>query len=506
MDQKNLRILIVEDNADHLELVCSYLRYLRSYTAEILTAATFSEAVELVNREELDAIILDLNLPDSNQTSIFEFIAEYAPHVPLIVLTALNDIQLAIQAMQFGAQDYLSKEDLSPALLERTISYSIERKHFTVDLAQRNFELQQFAGRLAHEVKNPLYALDSLISAIRENSVEQVSRERSEESLQIVQNLIDLVEDMLSFARASTFEVEKKNVELNALVHEIVVELKHSQEKKFTVDVGNLPSIRGHAVQLRILFKNLLQNAIKYNRSDVPSVQLAAIQEGDRWIISVTDNGVGIPENDQERIFKLFQRAHGDTFSGTGIGLAYSRQIVQMHNGRIWVETSGNEGSTFHIEMPACLNDPDEAEDQQPAEAPVQLDDIANQSNPVRIVIADDYEPIRARLLEHLQSFDELSIVGEASNAEDAIKQVELTNADLLIADMNLGASSGVEVIKELRARNLPMPVIIISAEGNSLVETHLKRIGAFGFMRKDEIYSGRFLRLIHDAIVSTSD
>ena len=115
-----------------------------------------------------------------------------------------------------------------------------------------------------------------------------------------------------------------------------------------------LPSVRVHATQLQQLFQNLVGNAIKYRRPEAPPVvNITVRREGENWLFSVSDNGLGIEAEYKERIFGLFKRLHtGDEYSGTGIGLAICQRIVERYNGRIWVESEPGKGSTFNFTLP----------------------------------------------------------------------------------------------------------------------------------------------------------
>jgi len=115
--------------------------------------------------------------------------------------------------------------------------------------------------------------------------------------------------------------------------------------------VGSLPTLTVYAVELRMLFQNLIANAIKFRRDEVPPiVWVAARREGDGWLITVADNGIGVPEKHREKVFLIFQRLHNRSeYEGTGIGLAHCRKVVDMHHGRIWVETSDAGGARFCV-------------------------------------------------------------------------------------------------------------------------------------------------------------
>jgi two-component system, chemotaxis family, sensor kinase Cph1 len=126
------------------------------------------------------------------------------------------------------------------------------------------------------------------------------------------------------------------------------------EDNQAEISGSNLPKIYGNEVQIIQLLQNLLSNAIKFRRAETPKVQITAQRQRREWVFSVTDNGIGIEKQYLERIFDVFQRLHDkDKYPGTGIGLAICKKVVQNHNGRIWVKSEFNCGTTFYFALPA---------------------------------------------------------------------------------------------------------------------------------------------------------
>jgi light-regulated signal transduction histidine kinase (bacteriophytochrome) len=118
---------------------------------------------------------------------------------------------------------------------------------------------------------------------------------------------------------------------------------------KISVDV--LPQLKCHPIEMRQLFQNLLSNALKFRQKDTcPEIYITGEQQGDKWLFSVKDNGIGIAETEREKIFSIFKRLHNrDEYEGTGIGLSHCRKIVEQHGGNIWVDSVPGQGSTFYF-------------------------------------------------------------------------------------------------------------------------------------------------------------
>ena len=160
----------------------------------------------------------------------------------------------------------------------------------------------------------------------------------------------------MRLAHISTTDGEFLPVSLETVLEEVLADL-HSQlqEAGTTVQRNLLPTVFGHAEQLRSLFQNLLTNAVKYRHPDRhPNVQINAAKSHDQWEIRVEDNGIGIAEPHKERIFDVFQRLHtSKEYEGMGIGLALCKKIVERHGGHIWVESKPEQGATFVFTLPA---------------------------------------------------------------------------------------------------------------------------------------------------------
>jgi light-regulated signal transduction histidine kinase (bacteriophytochrome) len=173
--------------------------------------------------------------------------------------------------------------------------------------------------------------------------------------------LQQLVKDLLAYTQASAPASDAPPVaEANAAVQEALTNLRASiEETGAHVEHAHLPDVRVHRTQLVQLFQNLIGNAIKYRADRAPRIVIGARPDfGGRWIFSVRDNGIGIDARYQEQIFGIFKRLHAACeYSGTGIGLAICRRIVERHGGAIWVESTLGQGATFLFILPGSASD-----------------------------------------------------------------------------------------------------------------------------------------------------
>jgi light-regulated signal transduction histidine kinase (bacteriophytochrome) len=164
-----------------------------------------------------------------------------------------------------------------------------------------------------------------------------------------------LIDDLLQYSRVGSVEVERVPVDADEVLAGVLRSLEGAiLERGATVTHSPLGTVHGDATQIGQLLQNLVANAVKFARADVPAeVRIERVDEPRAWHIVVRDNGIGIDERYAERIFKMFGRLHGrEEYDGTGIGLAICRRIVDRHGGSIWVESALGAGSAFHVSIP----------------------------------------------------------------------------------------------------------------------------------------------------------
>jgi PAS domain S-box-containing protein len=227
------------------------------------------------------------------------------------------------------------------------------------ELKRSNEDLQQFAYVASHDLQEPLRMVASYVALIARRYKGKLDADADEFisfAVDGAKRMQSLIQDLLAFSR-----VGSKGVELVSTSSENALNRAIKNLRGAIVDSGArvthdpLPSVLADEMQLTQLFQNLLGNAIKYRRADTPGVHVAARQNGaKKWIFSVQDNGLGIEPQYFERIFGMFQRLHGrEEFSGTGMGLAICKKIVERHGGDISVESTIGQGSTFRFSMAA---------------------------------------------------------------------------------------------------------------------------------------------------------
>jgi light-regulated signal transduction histidine kinase (bacteriophytochrome) len=165
----------------------------------------------------------------------------------------------------------------------------------------------------------------------------------------------DLIRGLLDYSRVGGRNVTRQPTPCQKALDSALANLQTSlAESGARVTQDGLPTVTAEPTQLTQLFQNLIGNAVKFRPDGVaPAIHVGCRREGDRWLLSVKDNGIGIPPEFHEKVFLIFQRLHGrDKYAGTGIGLTICKKIVEGHGGKIWIESKPGEGSTFYFTLP----------------------------------------------------------------------------------------------------------------------------------------------------------
>ena len=226
------------------------------------------------------------------------------------------------------------------------------------ELGASNAELEQFACAASHDLQEPLRMIAGYAQLLARRYQGKLDGEADEFIRFIIEGaerMQTLIRDLLAYSRAGRTTLAPGLVDMEDCAHASLANLRAVlEENGAAVELGPLPEIRGQRSQLIQLFQNLIGNALKYHAGEPPRVRVWAERRDNEWHFTVRDNGIGIDPRYREQVFDLFRRLHGrNEYSGTGIGLAICKRIVECHGGRIWVGSEPGPGATFHFTLPA---------------------------------------------------------------------------------------------------------------------------------------------------------
>ncbi|MHC5725528.1 MAG: hybrid sensor histidine kinase/response regulator [Nostoc sp.] len=379
----SVKILLIEDNLPYARLLEEFIMQEdHSQELTLVHVKRLGEALQELTQRNSDVILLDLSLPDSEGLSSLPPLIGQAPSIPIVVLTNTNDEELAIEAVRQGAQDYLIKRHVNPDVLVRSLRYAIERKQLLESLRTVNETLQirveertaelvkanevsqfksEFVSMLSHDIRNPLNII-LLAAGLLQNYDEKLTKEKKLNHLQMIRsaikNMAQLLDEVSFIGQADSAKLgcELLSLDLEAFCHQLVEEVRlMADEKDVTLvfaSFGQLGETLWDKSLLRHILSNLLSNAIKYSLSG-GRVRFELMGQEKTVIFQIQDWGIGIPQEDQKRLFQPFQRAENvGRIPGTGMGLAIAKKCVEAHGGEILVNSQVGVGTTFTVTLP----------------------------------------------------------------------------------------------------------------------------------------------------------
>ncbi len=475
-------ILVVEDESSLLEVIVDLLQVaMPSYEVRVLPAGDGETALRLMDQETPDLIISDVMMPRMDGHELLKRVRERIPwvHIPFVFLTAKGKRQDVLEGRRLGAELYITKPFSSVELIELVESQ-----------LQRTFELRALREKrlsslkrdilqiLNHDFRTPLTYVTAYYEMLADGLHNLEEANHLHDYLKGIQNgslrLTHLIQDLIQILELRTGEMAalvEREAEVIDDVGDILVQAGRAREqdakaRQLRLDykiADDLPPVYGHRQSLRNALDRLIDNAVKFTpgkRAGESVIRLrASAQEG--WVsLSVSDEGIGFPEYVASQLFEPFYQHNRPTLEqqGSGSGLAIARGVVELHNGRIVVESDEGLGSTFEVTLPAYQGDGD-----RPAMA-------ATPRRPATILLVEDDRFLLAGLQELLEVFDgkyRLNVL-TAQNGMMGLKMLEQHRPDLIISDVMMPVMDGYEFLHQVRQRPawLQIPFIFLTARG----------------------------------------
>lgn len=393
MDEKHLKILLVEDNPGDVYLISELLET-SGLQFVVDRSSSLADAIKSAGGQDYDAVLLDLGLPDSFGLETLRRFKQTKINAPVVVLTGLDDEEIAIETVKEGAQDYLIKGNLTGDNIIRAIRYGIERMKlyreiavakealqklneeldqkvktrtreleiYAAELKELNATKDKFFGIIAHDLKNPLSSLIGA-SELLINYVNQLDKDNILNISMLLhgsaQQGYALLENLLEWSMTQTGKLEfyAQKMILNEVIKDTISIFKTQATNK-NVDLQcKINGILEAEIDKNLIssvLRNLLSNAIKFTPKN-GKVSILAHKVLNNIEICVKDTGIGIPEEIGNNIFRIdikYTREGTEQEKGTGLGLLLCKEFIERHGGKIWVESKLGEGSEFKFTLP----------------------------------------------------------------------------------------------------------------------------------------------------------
>ncbi len=370
-----LKVLIIDDSPEDREVFSRYLKQHSEQKFQIIETESGVEGLEICKQEHPDCLLIDYLIPDIDGLEFIQSLVhdEELRFLPVLMLTGQGNEGVASEAMKGGASDYLVKNKITAEGLYRAVTRAIEKAQLlqTNEKQRREIErsyreMEQFAHTASHDLQAPVRRITKFLELLQmdlQESLPDRSKDYLDRALKGAAHMRRLIQDLLDFSLVGGAKNCMEPVCLEQVLKAVLTQLEVMVvSTNATVEVDALPKVFGNQTFLQQLFQNLIANAIKFRGEQPPIVKIFASRQGSKWMVTVKDNGIGIPSDAFESVFGIFQRIDsGSQVEGTGIGLALCKKIVELHEGRIWVESTLNEGTTFHFTLPTCLEQVDES-------------------------------------------------------------------------------------------------------------------------------------------------
>ena len=356
---KKMKILIVDDE-EVIRDGCKKTLDKNGYEVDI--AENGNIGLKKVKEDSFDIVLIDLKMPGMSGMAFLKDVQRIDPNVINLIITGYASIESAVDAMKLGAYDYIPKP-FSPDQLRQVVKRAREKKRLVEEAKRLQKQQEQFVLMVYHELKMPLGVVKGYLSNLLKE--EMISHHEAlnymiARSLMRVDTLIQLSEDLLNYSQLREDKI-KQNMEsvslidiLNKAIECVSVDADKRKINLALDTTGDIPFINADQEDLKKVFINLLNNAIKYNQ-DNGSVSVVIGKTDNYILIKIEDTGIGIRKEDMNKIFDEFYRVKDEEtrmITGTGLGLSIVKNIVDSYKGYIELESEKHKGSTFSVYLP----------------------------------------------------------------------------------------------------------------------------------------------------------
>ena len=333
-------------------------KILRQLGFPIFEAGTGEEALEMIVRHRPALVLLDVNLPDMSGFDVCRRIRNNPETASTtIVHMSASSIQSEHQVLGLdaGADGYIV-EPVEPEVLVATLNAFLRARRAEDALRKTTEELRWFSYRVGHDLNEPLRTITVYAQMLKRVEAGSGDAER-ERCLNFIEDaagrMRSFMDGLLDYSQATAGKSESAVVDCNALLERVTANMDGAiRESDAQIVHDELPVIVSDP-RIEYVFQNLISNAIKYRREGTrPEIFASAKRDGDFWVFSIRDNGIGIAREYLDGVFEVFKRLHGHEIAGNGIGLALCRKVIEGQGGVIWAESEMSIGSTFYFSLP----------------------------------------------------------------------------------------------------------------------------------------------------------
>jgi signal transduction histidine kinase len=473
------RVLVVDDEPVNIQVLNNLLT-MRDYT--VTTAYNGLEALDRFDRgEEFDLVLLDVMMPKMSGYEVCRRLRERYSlfDLPIVMLTAKNQIQDIVLGFQSGANDYIQKPFDKEELLARAGTL-LELKSAMSAAMAANRAKSLFLANMSHEIRTPLSAVIGLADLLLKTPMDEKQRDYTEKMRRASSALLGIINDILDFSAvdAGNMQLDRVSFNIKQMFDDLAIffrgrNVDSDVDLRFELD-PNLPkNLVGDPRRLLQIFINLVDNAYKFTEKGSVTIRAAVVARGPEGVkidFAVADTGIGMSKEQMDEIFSAFNQADNSAtrkYGGVGIGLSITRQMVELMGGEISV--SGEEGKGTTVSFSCFFAPPEDADASDAATGTGEAADAAeNLQNTVlqgkRVLLVEDNEVNTLIAAELLQAVG--MEVTTAQNGSEAIGRLEEAardgaSFDLVLMDLQMPIMDGYEATETIKAmpehRDIPI-------------------------------------------------
>ncbi|WP_318719715.1 sensor histidine kinase [Roseofilum sp. SBFL] len=355
-------ILVVDDNVVNVRLLSDILS---GMGYEVRKALSGKAAIDSIYSCLPDLILLDIRMPEMDGYQVCEALKSDPKtyDIPIIFISASDDTWDKVKAFQLGGADYITKPFKNAEVLARVKNHlhirSLQQQLIENNekLTQANHELEKFTSVVSHDLQQPMQSILGFARILEFTLKDKLEPEEYTHLQSIISagdRMKRLIQDLLIYAKMGQEQIALEPVDCNEIIGQVKENLASAiAERNVNLICSSLPTVQGNELQLVQLFQNLINNAIKFTAPDrQPEIQIKVVIRKNKCLISIKDNGIGIPLDKTGEVFQVFKRFHDSKkYSGHGIGLATCRKIAENHGGKIWFKSEVDVGTSFYFTL-----------------------------------------------------------------------------------------------------------------------------------------------------------
>jgi two-component system, sensor histidine kinase and response regulator len=360
-------LVVVDDEVAHMRALCDTLGF-EGY--QVTGFDSPSEALRALSEHECDLLLTDLKMPEMDGIELIRAARAVNPDIAGVIMTGHGTIDTAVSALQTGALDYVLKPfrlnvilpviaralDIRNLRIENASLQRREREQ-AEELAAAYHDLESFSYSISHDLRSPLRAIRGMTEIyIEEYGVAGPigGRQRLDQVIGNAERMDQMIEGLLRFCQVTRSAPSRQRIDVNAIVNRVVEDIQVTEaQRRVDVRIAALPECEGEPSLIEQVLGNLVSNAFKFTRGRPDAVveigtHRVTTVEREEDVYFVRDNGAGFDMKYADKLFGVFQRLHTqEQFPGTGVGLSIVKRILERHGGRIWTESTPDQGATF---------------------------------------------------------------------------------------------------------------------------------------------------------------